>query len=113
MATYANLFVDQGSDYSTSLIIEDSKGDPLDVTDVDISGQVRRTYQSETAFDFTIEKIDEEGGEIEIRLSDTITAAMRSGRYVYDVYGEDIVSGSTFKIIEGILEIVPRVTRTD
>jgi len=111
MATYANLYVDQGSDFATSVIVDDANGDPLDLTDVNLSGQVRRSYQSETAFDFVITKADSTGGEIRIRLPDETTAAMKFGRYVYDVYGEDTQSDTTFKIIEGILEIIPRVTR--
>jgi len=112
MASYANLFVDRGSDFSTNLIVEDSNRDPLDLTNLTLSGQVRRTHQSETAFDFILEKADNTGGEIVIRLDNETTASMRPGRYVYDIFGNDTVTGNDFKIIEGILEVVPRVTRT-
>jgi len=112
MASYANLFVDQGSDFSTNLIVEDSNRDPLDLTNLTLTGQVRRTHQSETAFDFILEKADSTGGEILIQLDNVTTASMRRGRYVYDIFGSDDITGNDFKIIEGILEIVPRVTRT-
>jgi len=112
MASYANLFVDQGSDFRTNLVVEDSKSDPLDLTNLDLSGQIRRTPQSATAYDFVLEKADSVGGEILIRLPETTTSIMKSGRYVYDIYASDTVSGNDFKIIEGILEIIPRVTRT-
>jgi len=113
MASYANLFVDQGSDFSTNLIVEDSNRDPLDLTDLTLSGQVRRTYQSETSFDFILSKADVFGGEILIELDNETTASMKQGRYVYDIFATDSITENTFKIIEGILEIVPRVTRTN
>jgi hypothetical protein len=112
MASFSNLFVDQGSDFSTNLIVEDSNRDPLDLTDLTLSGQIRRTHQSETAFDFILSKADATGGEILIELDDATTSNMKRGRYVYDIFASDSVSGNDFKIIEGLLEIVPRVTRT-
>jgi len=111
MASYANLFVDQGSDFSTNLIVEDSTRFPLDLTNLTLSGQIRRTHQSNTAFDFTLSKADATGGEILIELDDATTSSMKRGRYVYDIFAEDVSTGNDFKIIEGILEIVPRVTR--
>lgn len=110
MATYANIFVDQGADFETTLIVEESSGDLLDLTDLDLSGQIRRTYTSETSYDFDIIVDDPESGEIVLKLNSSVTSNMNRGRYVYDVFasynGDD-----KFKVIEGILEIVPRVTR--
>jgi len=113
MATYANLYVDQGADFKTAVLAEDENGDPINLTNLDISGQVRRSFLSETAFDFSITKQDAVGGEIEIELDAATTASMPRGRYVYDIYAEGSTAGSgqTFKILHGILEIIPRVTR--
>jgi len=111
MASYANLYVDQGSDYSTHVFVEDSNGDALDLSSITVTGQVRRTYQSETAHDFTVTKTDTINGQIRIELNSATTAAMTRGRYVYDVYAEDTIGDTHFKILEGILEIIPRVTR--
>lgn len=111
MATYANLYVDQGSDFSTNVFVGDSNGDPLDLSSITLSGQVKRTYQSETAFDFTITKQDTIRGEIRVALDSATSLSMHRGRYVYDVYGQDTIAGTYFKILEGILEIIPSVTR--
>jgi len=111
MATYANLFIDQGSDFSTGIILEDRRGDLLELTGMTFDGQIRRTYQSETAYDFVISIADADNGEIEIAVPEETTSQMRGGRYVYDIFASDTLSGNDFKIIEGILEIVPRVTR--
>jgi len=111
MATYANIYVDQGADYETVVAAVRDNGDPLDLTDLDITAQVRRTYQSETAYDFTVFKQDAFNGEIKLTLDSATSATMPRGRYVYDVYAESSVSGIRFKILYGILEIIPMVTR--
>jgi len=111
MASYSNLFVDQGADFSTFVTITSTENDALDLTDLNIKGQIRKSYGSSTAFDFTIVKTDNEGGQIQIKLDSDTSGSMSIGRYVYDVYAENTNSDRRFKIIEGILEIVPRVTR--
>ena len=111
MASYSNLFVDQGADFSTFVNIESTNSDPLDLTDLVLKGQIRKSYGSNTAFDFTVVKTDVAGGQIQITLDSDTSGSMSIGRYVYDVYAENTSDDRRFKIIEGILEIVPRVTR--
>jgi hypothetical protein len=111
MASYSNLFVDQGADFSTFVSIESNDNNPLDLADLNIKGQIRKSYGSSTAFDFTIIKTDIPGGQIQINLDSDTSGSMSIGRYVYDVYAENTVDDQRFKIIEGILEIVPQVTR--
>jgi len=114
MATYANLFIDQGSDFSTVISLEDRSSDPFELDNVVFSGQVRRTYQSETAFDFVISIVDVDLGEILVSLPENTTSQMKRGRYVYDIFAENTETGNEFKIkvLEGIVEVVPQVTRT-
>jgi len=111
MASYANLFVDQGADFSTFVDIEGEDGTALDLTNLSLKGQIRKSYGSNTAFDFTVVKTDVAGGQIQITLDSDTSGSMSIGRYVYDVYAENTSDDRRFKIIEGILEIVPRVTR--
>jgi len=111
MATYANLYIDQGADFKSNVLIEDTNTDPLDLNDLTIYGQIRRTYLSDTAYDFTITKVDVSGGEIQIELDAATTESMNRGRYVYDIFADDVGNGTTFKILQGIAEVVPRVTR--
>jgi len=111
MASYSNLFVDQGADFSTFVTIESSENGPLDLTDLFIKGQIRKSYSSSTAFDFTVIKTDSAGGQIQIKIDSGTSASLSAGRYVYDVFAENTLDDTRFKIIEGILEIIPRVTR--
>jgi len=85
MSTYSNLFVDQGADFSTFVSIENNDNDPLDLADLNIKGQIRKSYGSSTAFDFTIIKTDIPGGQIQINL-DSNTASLEDGSIlVYDL----------------------------
>ena len=111
MATYANLFIDQGADYSTAIILEDRNGDLLDLETLSFEGQIRRTHRSDTFYSFVISIADSDNGEIEIAVPDSTTSQMRGGRYVYDIFAEDSVSGTRFKVLEGIAEVIPQVTK--
>lgn len=109
--TYRNIYIHQGADFEFDFELEDENSDRIDLTDVDLSGQIRRTYASDTAYDFVIEKTDAVDGEMRLRVPATTNVDMGHGRYVYDVFGEDTTDGSHFKILEGIAEVIPRVTR--
>ena len=112
MATYANLFVDQGSDFSTTVTIQNTDtSDAFNLTNLTLYGQVRRTYTSSTAFDFITAVNDAEKGQVEVTLPASTNVNMKPGRYVYDIFADDSVSGDSIKILQGILEIIPRVTR--
>jgi hypothetical protein len=112
MASYANISADQGADFQVSVDIEDANGDPLNLSDYELYGQVRRTYKSENYVDFNItEAANPALGSISIKLSAAQTSTMKAGRYVYDVYAVNAGISQTIKVMEGMLEIVPSVTK--
>lgn len=113
MASYANISADQGATFQTTLEVEDFQGDPLDLTNYHLYGQIRRTYKSDVAENFVITVSDPISGIIVIELTNEQTAKMKSGRYVYDVYGTDNNLQKTIKLLEGIFELVPSVTKIE
>jgi hypothetical protein len=110
MAIYANITVDQGSDYFSTVYVEDASGGVADLTGFTSRGQVRKTYSSLTSYDFITAIANPELGSIEISLTNSTTSSMKPGRYVYDI---EVVSssGTVTRVIEGQLEITPSVTR--
>jgi hypothetical protein len=113
MASYANLVVDQGADFETVITLEDERSDPINLTGYVLAGQIRRTYKSTTVVNFELSfSGSPANGLIRIRLPSSSSAAMKFGRYVYDIYARNNVDGKTYKVLEGMLEIVPRVTRS-
>jgi hypothetical protein len=110
MAIYANLTVDQGSDFSSVVTVTDSDDQLVDLTNYTYRGQIRKSYTSSTAINFVITANTPANGELTITLTSSQTAVMKSGRYVYDV---EIESGNVVtRVVEGQLEVTPRVTRT-
>ena len=112
MATISNIYIDAGADYTTTVTVSDSSGSALDLTGYTAAAQIRKTYESSSAtVSFTVAfNADRTTGQIDISLTGAQTAAIDSGRYVYDVL---ITSGASAKIrvVEGIVTINPRVTQ--
>ena len=110
MAIYANLTVDQGSSFESTIDITDSENNPVNLTGYTFRGQIRKTYASTTSVSFTITSSTPTGGSIKLVLSAEQTSEIKAGRYLYDV--EIISSTNTVtRVIEGQIEVTPRVTR--
>jgi UDP-3-O-acyl-N-acetylglucosamine deacetylase len=111
MATLTNIFIDQGASFSTSVTIADSDGNAFDLTDYSAQAQIRKTYESITATNFsTTISVNPTTGLITLELTAAQTAALEPGRYVYDL----IISSSggiKTRVVEGIATITPSVSR--
>ena len=110
MAIYSNLTVDQGSAFNASIDITDSDDDPMNLTGYSVEGQFRKSYSSINYTAFSASVSNPPNGTIRIELTDIQTAALKAGRYVYDV---EITSpgGVKTRVLEGQIEITPGVTR--
>lgn len=110
MAVYANLTIDQGSDFSSTITVEDVNGNVTNLAGYTARGQVRRTYNSVTSYDLNAYIASTGAGQIGISISAAVTGTMKPGRYVYDV--EMISSGGAVtRVVEGQIEVMPRVTQ--
>ena len=111
MATISNLFIDQDADFTTTVTVNDSTGSALDLTNYTALAMIRKTYQSSTATTFTSSFVSPRTtGQITISLTDTQTAALESGRYVYDLVITD-ASGNKTRVVEGTATVNPSVSR--
>jgi len=111
MATISNLFIDQDADFTTTVTVNDSTGSALDLTNYTALAMLRKSYQSSTATTFTSAFVSPRTtGQITISLTDTQTAALESGRYVYDLVIID-ASGNKTRVVEGIATVNPSVSR--
>ena len=48
MAILANIFIDQGTDFTITVDVADSVGEALNMTGYTAAGQIRKTYSSST-----------------------------------------------------------------
>ena len=110
MAIYSNLIMDQGSNFQATIEVNDSSGNNLNLTGYSVAGQMRKSYASSTATDFTASITNATNGTISISLTAAQTNAIKAGRYVYDV--EITSSGNEVsRVVEGQIEVTPGVTR--
>lgn len=110
MAVYANLTVDQGSDFTADINVVDKSG-AVDISAYTYRGQIRKTYTSSSAVDFYASSNNPTNGQLIISLTAAQSGNMKPGRYVYDVEIVDGI-GNVTRVIEGQLEVTPRVTRS-
>lgn len=109
MALKANLNIDQGTDFSATIDLVDVNDNPYDLTGYSINGQIRKSYASTIAYDFTITH-NGDLGKIFLTLSRTITGAMEPGRYLYDIEITSTTDKVT-RVVEGIVTVTPGITR--
>jgi hypothetical protein len=110
MAIKANLVIDQGTDYSTSITLTDDDDNVVDLTSYTASAQMRKTYSSSNAISFST-TLYGETGIVQLQLSANQTANIVPGRFVYDVMVHETVTDVRSRIVEGIVTVTPRVTQ--
>ena len=101
MAVYSDLTIDQGTDFSAEVQVDDTDGTTANLTGYTVAGQIRKSYSSTTKVDFTATVSDAANGKIQIALSNTQTGAMKAGRYVYDVEITKTSNAYKTRVIEG------------
>ena len=111
MAVYSDLTIDQGTDFSAEVVVDDTDGTTANLTGYTVAGQIRKTYSSTTSVDFTATVSDAAAGKIQIALSNTQTGAMKAGRYVYDVEITKTSNSYKTRVLEGQVTVTPGVTQ--
>ena len=110
MAIISNIFIDQGSDFSLTVDVQNALGNALDLTGYTIAAQMRKPYGSTNASATFSTSHNGANGQVVMQLTDSVTAALDAGRYVYDL---NITSGAGDKtrVVEGQAIVTPGVTR--
>lgn len=105
-----NLFIDQGTTFTTEITITNDDGISVDLSSATFAAQARKSFTSQTAYPFTI-TLGNDGTDGKVILSMTAaqTGAMQAGRYVYDAeykIGEVVV-----RFLKGLVTIFPSATQ--
>ena len=110
MAGFVELTLEQGANFNTVLDLKDAAGNILNLAGYSAASQMRKSYYSNTAISFTVSITDASAGQITMSMNSANTSSVTPGRFVYDVL---ITSGTGVKtrIIEGIVTVLPSVTR--
>ena len=116
MAQYEELSIDKGTDITLQLELEDTSGNPKNLTNHTVAGKVKKTYNTpdNEATSFTAELVaPATSGVVNLSLTNTQTGAFKAGRYVYDVeisFVDNDAQTVIERILEGTITVTPSVT---
>ena len=111
MAAFSELNLEQYANFSTTVNVEDSTGTAINLFGYSAASQIRKSYYSTTATNFTATVTGIANGEITISMTAANTANLTPGRYVYDLVITSPASVKT-RVVEGIVVVLPGVTQT-
>lgn len=111
-AGYSELFLEQGALFNTSIALDDVNGEAFNLVNYSASSQMRKSYySSNAAATFTVSTGSNPAlGVITISLDSANTANIYPGRYLYDVYVTS--PQARVRVLEGIVNVTPQVTKT-
>jgi len=110
MATKANIVIDQGTDFSTVITINDDDDSAVNLTGYSANAHIRKHYSSSTATVLECTFENRVNGILKLSLGRGVSSNMESGRYVYDVELTDSQNVRS-RLLEGVFTITPEVTR--
>jgi hypothetical protein len=109
VAIKANIVIDQGTTFATTIDVTDEDGNIVNLTGFTGAAQLRKHYTSTAQTAFTV-SITANTGVVSLSLSANVTNNVAAGRYVYDCELTD-AAGTVSRLIEGIVTVTPGVTR--
>ena len=108
MTTKENLYVNQGTDFATTLELTQDSGD--DYSEYNFYCDVCKLYSNTKKFSAELTVLTNGSvNELELRFSKETTSYLEGGKYTYDVMMENPV-GSVSKILEGLIFLIPSST---
>lgn len=114
MSEYVEFYIDQGTDFSTYINLNDDDTNlAQNLSGYIITGKLRRSLVSpNVAETFYCEVSDPANGEISISMAAANTANLKPGNYFYDIKVVDTnTSNATSRLIEGIIIVTPAISK--
>jgi hypothetical protein len=111
MAMTAYLDIDQGSDFSVTIDLENDDGTPMNLSGCQVYSQFRKSFNATTAYQFNCEILDSINGKFQLKLAGMTSSNIRPGRYLYDVEILNTLNNAKSRVVEGIVTINPEITK--
>ena len=112
MSNYVELYMDQGTNFSTSIQINNELNNtPQDVSSYSVTSQMRKSYLSQNSSATFVCTPQGNTGVILITLDSANTANIPAGSYFFDVKVYDSILSTTTRLIEGIIFVTPEITQ--
>lgn len=110
MAAFTELYIEQGATFSTTVNVEDTQGNSINLASYTAASQMRKSYYSTSASNITSTITGTANGEITLSMTAANTANLTAGRYLYDLVITAPDSTKT-RVVEGIVIVLAGVTR--
>ena len=115
MAQFQEFTFDQGADTSIELHLVDKNGAAKNLSGHTVTAKIKKNYADSAgeATVFTVVNTNAAQGITTLSLTNAQTAALRTGRHVYDIeLSFNDSSGNTIveRILEGRIQVTPQVT---
>ena len=110
MASFVELTIDQGADFSSNVTVRSANGVVINVTSYTITSKIRKNYSTTTSTSFATNIVDASNGIINLTMTAANTTNLTPGRLLYDVLA---ISSSNVRTraSEGIVTVLPSITR--
>lgn len=111
MTDYVELYIDQGADFETSIVLQDDVTNLYqNVQNYTVTGTLRRSLISQNASGNLVCSIaDAANGEISISMTAANTANLRTGTHLFDI--RTYSGGKYDRLLEGIIIVTPSITK--
>lgn len=111
MADYVELYIDQGADFESTIVLQDDVTNLLqNVEGYVVTGTMRRSLLSpNTSGTLVCTITDTSSGEILISMNASNTANLRTGTHLFDI--KTRINSKYERLIEGIIIVTPSITK--
>ena len=111
MAAYSEITIEQGANLTSTVTVNDTQGDAVNLTTYSASAQLRKSYYSSSANTLTAIITGNANGQITLSMTAANTSNLTPGRYVYDLIIRNSTDNSVTRVVEGTAVVLPSVTR--
>jgi hypothetical protein len=112
MATRANIYIDQGTDFVIDLDLFTDQGEDFPISSYSFTGDAKKVYSSSKVFSFSTRLVVSDANKLEISLSANTSANVDPGKYQYDIIMTSNTNSKS-KILEGLVFILPTMTEAN
>lgn len=111
MASFVELSLDQGTDFSVNIDLTNDDGSVINVTNYTFSSSIRKSYYSANATaNLTVTVANAANGNVILSMNAATSSNVKAGRYLYDVKMTNN-SNVTSRFMEGIITVYPQITK--
>jgi len=111
LAAYSEITIEQGANLTSTITVNDTQGDAVNLTTYSASAQLRKSYYSSSANTLTAIITGNANGQITLPMTAANTSNLTPGRYVYDLIIRNSTDNSVTRVVEGTAVVLPSVTR--